>query len=336
MNVTATPPIATLDVSASHNLLRRVWMANRPLTLLGVAMIGSLVVALIGLATEPRVITGVPAWLKPMKFAFSTGIYAFTLVWLLGLIRGHRRLTGVISWVISVALAVEIALINLQVVRGTTSHFNVSSPFNTAVWDGMAMAIIVLFVLNLVVAVLLLRQQLPNPALAWGIRFGIALACCGMGVAFLMTTPTASQLAAAQAGQGLPVSGAHTVGAADGGAGLPIVGWSTVGGDLRIAHFVGLHALQILPLVGWWVSRRRTLSDNRRRALVAIAGTTYGALIALLAWQALRAQSIVHPDTLTLGVLGGIVGAAAAAMVVVLRVKRPSDPAYTPAPARVA
>jgi Na+/phosphate symporter len=79
--------LATLDPGAA---LRRAWAANRSLTLLGVAMLLTLVVALAGLALDPRVITGAPAWLKPAKFAISVAIYSFTFVWLLSRCRRCR------------------------------------------------------------------------------------------------------------------------------------------------------------------------------------------------------------------------------------------------------
>jgi hypothetical protein len=50
----------------------------------------------------------------------------------------------------------------------------------------------------------------------------------------------------------------HTVGGPDGGAGLPMVNWSTQYGDLRIAHFVGIHSLQALPLFGYYISKTKT------------------------------------------------------------------------------
>jgi hypothetical protein len=89
----------------------------------------------------------------------------------------------------------------------------------------------------------------------------------------------------------------------DGGPGLPLLGWSTVGGDLRIGHFLGLHAMQVLPLLGFaltrpWAARR--WSRDRRVQFVWLGGAAYLGLTATATWQALRGQSIVAPDGLTL------------------------------------
>ncbi|MBO0796768.1 MAG: hypothetical protein J2P36_38295, partial [Ktedonobacteraceae bacterium] len=125
----------------------------------------------------------------------------------------------------------------------------------------------------------------------------------GMAVAFLMTTgPTPAQLKVLRDGGHPSAIGAHSVGVPDGGPGLPFVGWSTEGGDLRIPHFVGLHALQVLPLFWWLFLRRRSgrLRDGHRVALVWAVGVEYLGVVGLLTWQALRAQSIIAPDADTL------------------------------------
>jgi hypothetical protein len=100
------------------------------------------------------------------------------------------------------------------------------------------------------------------------------------------------------------VRGAHSIGVADGGPGLPVVGWSTAGGDLRVAHFLGIHAMQILPFVGWFVARRRNVfarfKEPHRLVLISTVGFAYLALVLLLVWQALRGQSLIHPDVQTL------------------------------------
>jgi hypothetical protein len=188
----------------------------------------------------------------------------------------------------------------------------------------MAGAIGLAWLANLVVGLLLLRQRMTDAAFAWSLRLGVFVSAVGMAVAFFMTTPTAEQLAAAHSTGSMPVSGAHSVGVPDGGPGLPVLGWSTVAGDLRVPHFIGLHALQVLPLIGFLLVRLRPvwLRAGDRVALVWTAGLGYLGLVALTTWQALRAQSLVHPDGLTLAALAVlIVAVAGSALVVVLRAR---------------
>ena len=278
-----------------------VWSTQRPLILAGLGGLALLIVAGLGLWLDPRTITGAPAWMKPAKFALSTALYAFTMAWMLRQIDGHRRWVSAIGWGTAIVFVIELALIVLQVVRGVRSHFNFSTALDGALFSTMGAAITVALGLNVVAAVLMIRQRFTDPVLAVSLRMGLVITAIGAGVAFLMTQPTPDQLAAMQAG-GMPVEiGAHTVGVADGGAGLPIVGWSTEGGDLRIPHFVGLHALQVLPLLGILLTRvGGALSLRRRTTLTWIGSLGYLGLVITLTAQALRGQALLAPDALTL------------------------------------
>ena len=121
-------------------------------------------------------------------------------------------------------------------------------------------------------------------------------------------------------------SGGHTVGAADGGAGMPITGWSLEHGDLRVGHFIGLHALQVLPLLAWALLRWTHLDAATRARLLHVAGAAYTAVVLLVTWQALRGQSIVRPDGVTLAASAALVGLASVAAVTVLRRGRQQSP----------
>jgi hypothetical protein len=120
----------------------------------------------------------------------------------------------------------------------------------------------------------------------------------------LMTQPTAAQLAETRATQRLTVFGAHTVGAPDGEPGMPGTHWSAEHGDLRVPHFVGLHALQVFPLT-LLVLPRRKMTDTGRAHLVVVSAISYTGLFALLLWQALRGQSVIRPDAVTGAALAG-------------------------------
>ena len=321
MRIVASPG-SRQPLPGPREVLRRAWAFSPPLTFAGVAMLLTLSVSLAGILLDPRVITGAPAWLKPAKFAISIAIYCFTLLWLLTFVRGRPRLVRLVAWSTAIALGLEEVLIASAVVFGTTSHFNVATPVGVAVWLSMFWFVLVTWAANLIAAVLLLIQRLPNRAFAWSLRLGVLISFVGMGVAFFMTSATPDQLAAEEAGNGKPTAGAHSVGVEDGGPGLPITGWSTESGDLRVPHFFGLHGLQAPPLFGLLLTGFGPgwLSMGHRTALVWTAGLSYLGLVMLLTWQALRGQPLISPDSLTLGALFGL-GALAGgvSLAVVLR-----------------
>ena len=303
--------------------LDRLWQIHAPLTLSALLTAAATVFFTTGIFLDDRVITGMPAWLKPTKFGISITIYSLTLTWMLGFIRGRRRLVGILAWTTISMFLIEWAVLLTQVVRGTTSHFNVATPLDAALWSTMGIAIIVLWIATLIVAILLLFQRVESPSFVWSLRIGLLLTLVGMAEGFLMTSPTAQQLAGIEASEPVTIVGAHSVGVEDGGVGLPLVGWSTEGGDLRIAHFVGLHALQVMPFLGWLLSRSRRLSEPRRIGLVWTAGGSYLGFIALLTWQALRGQPLLSPDTLTLAGVAGLTALTALGVAASLLLTRP-------------
>ena len=301
---------------------------HRPLLVLAAAMGVLVVVCLVGLVVDPRESLGVNVWEKPLKFAISTAVYAVTWSWLIGQLQRFQRVAWWAGTISAILLLIELVIITGAAAAGITSHFNVSTPFNTVLWSIMAASIGTLWVATFMVSIILFRNSLGDRARTLAIRAGALIALAGMALAFLMTGPTAAQLDDWQG-----IAGAHTVGLADGGPGLPLLGWSTVAGDLRIPHFIGMHALQVIPLalilIELAARRIAVLRDvDVRYRLVAIVSATYVAVLAVLTWQALRGQSIVAPDAATTTATLVIAALAlAAAAVVLLQRQRHHRPA---------
>lgn len=297
-----------------HAFWQRTWHENKPLTLTGILMFVALGFTIVGIFVDPRVITGQPAWLKPAKFAISIGIYAFTLVWILSFIKGRSRIKQIVIWTAVATGWIEFIIIALQAFRGTTSHFNMTTPFDTAMFSIMGVAVMGLWLTTWTAGALMLFQKLEDRTFAWSLRIGLFVSVIGMGMAFAMTTPSPEQVEVLANNNFAGIAGAHAVGVDDGGAGLPILGWSTEGGDLRVAHFIGLHAMQALPLLAM-VLAALGVADNRRFWLVISGGFAYTGITFLTFWQALRGQSVIAPDSLTLSVLAVIVLISAAGVV---------------------
>ena len=293
-----------------RTLLARSWAFNPTLTVTLVLHAVLIPIAALLIFLDPVIITGARGWIKPTKFALSGAIYAATFGWLLTYVRSDRRwvqrLVQGSATLTGAALLVETTLISMQVMRGVPSHFNNTTTFDSIVFGAMGTFIFLLSLANLALVILLLFRKLDgvtgDSVFSWGLRWGVLVSFAGLMVGYLMVQPTPEQMAVLETGVVPAAVGAHSVGVADGGAGLPFLGWSTEGGDLRAAHFLGLHGMQILPIVAWVLSRRRLrelLGTGHRITLVATAGLGYLGLTALWVWQALRGQSIIAPDGLT-------------------------------------
>jgi hypothetical protein len=277
------------------------------------------VVSAVGVLVDPRVLTGAPIWLKPFKFSVSFVLYGITLAWMLSLLPGRSRTAEWAGTVIVATSLIEMVVIVGQVLRGTTSHFNGTTGLNAALFTVMGASIAVLFVAHFVIGIVVLRRRIADRVAAYAVGLGIGLSLLGMLAAVPMVLP-------AQEPGIEGISGAHSVGVLDGGPGLPLLGWSTTGGDLRIGHFVGLHALQVLPILAILLSRflGTSLDERTRVRLLVVAGAAYGVLTVLLTWQALRGQPLLRPDALTLAATVALVlSTVIAAGVVVARRRTP-------------
>jgi hypothetical protein len=183
-------------------------------------------------------------------------------------------------------MVLEMGIIGIQAARGTTSHFNVGTPLDAVLFTIMGVSILIAWLALIAIAVALFRQKFTDPIMGWALRMGVLITVLGAATGGLMTVPTSTQLAEARATDHMAVSGSHTVGAPDGGPGIPGTGWSTEHGDLRVPHFFGLHAMQILPLIAWlW-------KPKRVRAMIA-AGGVYALLFVLTLAQALAGRPIL-------------------------------------------
>lgn len=304
--------------SPKPSLLAQAWQINKPLTALLVFCATTFILSILGLFIDPRVteLVGTPAWAKTFKFSTSLMFYAASLIWALSLLENRfKKIAGFGGSVVGSVFILQMILIIIQAVRIQPLHFNTTTPLDSALWGTMAIANSLMLLGYLILVVMAWRGIRTNPVLAWSIRLSFVVTLFGLLQGFLMTSPNPIQEKALASGQTTIMIGAHTVGSSslmpDAGAGLPLLGWSTTHGDLRIAHFVGLHALQLLPLFAFWLlgRRQRWLTDRHSMVLLTIAALGYSGLIYLLTWQAGRGQSIVAPDITTLTAFLGLIGA---------------------------
>jgi hypothetical protein len=267
---------------------------------------------------DSRQLLGVSVWEKPIKFYISVAIFSFTYSWLSSfLTRGGRwvKLTG---FVIAMSLAVEIVIILAMASIGETSHFNVSTPTAIAIWSIMATFISIVLFSTIFISLMILFQKQQEFNLKLALALGSINTAVGMGLAYLMTWPTATQLANYQG-----IAGAHAVGVSDGGPGLPFLGWSTVAGDLRVGHFFGLHSIQVAGIL---LAVSLLLPLAFRVPLLIVGNLTWLGFVGLVTWQSLRAEPFASPSALTLTGLAVLLAVAALSFALLVMAQSRSKP----------
>lgn len=278
---------------------------HRPLLWTAAAMAALALCCLCAAPFDDRRILGESVWLKPGKFGIAFCLYTLTLAWLLSVPHRGARVTWWAGTVFALTGVVDVGFIVVQAARGTFSHFDTETDAVNSIGQMVfASGVPGLFVANLVVAVILCRQRVLDRPTSRAVHAGLAIAVAGMALGYLMGF-TGEQTVRDAHGRPVRLAAGHTVTdtalpVRDGVGGMPITHWSTIGGDLRIPHFAGLHGIQFLlaaVAVTAWLARRRPWLDERARArLIGVLARGYAGLVALLLWQALRAQPLIHPD----------------------------------------
>ncbi|MCU0435871.1 MAG: hypothetical protein MUC87_20600 [Bacteroidia bacterium] len=210
---------------------------NEPLFWFGAACFLAGIVFIVLSFRSGLLVAGVNAWYKPVKFALSIAAYSWTMAWLIHYLPQFN--VRFFNWAIIVLLGFALFYIALQAGRGKLSHYNQSSGLYSMLYMLMAFAATAVTVYTAYAGFEFFRQpvNLP-PAYLNSIRAGIFIFVIFSLEGFVM----GSRLS-------------HTIGGADGNHGIAFLGWSRRFGDPRVAHFIGMHALQVLPLLGWYVLR---------------------------------------------------------------------------------
>ena len=202
-------------------------------------------------------ILGANAWEKPFKYYVSVGILAWSMDFLIYHINS-KRIRIVCSYFIVVSTLIENGIIFYQSSKGVPSHYNISSPFNSMLYSLMVISSIT-FLLTMIFITIVFFSQRKMPVsqhYCWGIRMGFLVFVIFSIIGVIMM-----------------INSSHTIGGPDGGAGLRFLNWSTKYGDLRIAHFMGVHALQIIPFVSYYMfeKKRQVINFSITYSIVTIA-----------------------------------------------------------------
>jgi hypothetical protein len=265
-------------VPLRFGLLEALLERQRSLALYGLFVLLLAVPVVMMQATDPRVLeSGVSVWVKPAKFLVSVGVFSLTSAWFFGYVRPERRAARPLRAAVTVAIvsaSLELAWIGWQASQGLESHFNTGSLFH-----GVMYALMGLFAVLLIATTLPLAWEIARRPAA-GVRPDLA---AGVVIGLVMTFVLGSAM-----GSYMSAQAGHAVGLDEGR--VAVFGWNRSGGDLRIAHFLGIHAEQALPILAALVA---PLNARLRWMLILVGAAVYGALTLAVFLQAAAGRPLL-------------------------------------------
>ncbi len=276
------------------------------------AFLGAVLTAML-MKLDRRVLAGEPLWLKPTKFFISSAIAAGTIEWVIrksGLM--SRKLDAcrrVIAW----GFLIEMVIICAQAARGARSHFNLSTPVDAGLFTIMGLVIT-----GVVIAIGVAGFTATGAASRWAraervaVRWGIGVFVAAAFLGNVMARPTHEQQRQAEAAGRPGIWGSHFVGSTEGATRTwALTGWSRESGDLRVPHFIGMHAIQVLLLLVFLAKRIGVSMDDARAARqMVVIGGLLGGIWLLTLGQAFAGRSLFEPGLFQVGLWAALSGMA--------------------------
>lgn len=272
------------------------WQDDRgwPLAVWGGALVVSGLVHLAIWSVTGGPWEGPVTWRKPILFGISGGLTSLSMGWAWSHLP-HWRSDRLLARSATLALVVEVGLIDVQCWRGVASHFNRSTRFDSLLYDAMGLLILWVTAVIVLVTVRFFRQPVTLPAdMLLAARVGLIclVISCLLGIWVGVNGDLRMQ-------QGLEPE-------QFGRAGVP-----------KFPHGAVIHALQWLPLLAWAATRAGFAPKTRLR-LVSIASRATGLLLIYAFAETLLGRPRFEPPAglaalLIAAVLGLLIPAAVVA-----------------------
>ena len=149
------PTRTSLTDSTPWWLDRRAW----PLAASGAVLVASGIAHVAVWAVLGGPWEGPVTWRKPILFGISGWLTALSMGWVWSKVPG-RRGDVPLSWITTIALVIEVGLIDLQRWRGVASHFNRATLLDSVLYDLMGVLILWVTLVSVDLMVRAFRQRM--------------------------------------------------------------------------------------------------------------------------------------------------------------------------------